>query len=271
MRQGEIIFLGEHKLMCGDSTNSEHVNSLMHGSRAKIIFTSPPYADIYTYGGNDLSPKHLAQFIGNYKPYAEIMCVNLGIVKRNNEIVPYWDVYIEEARNVGLKLLAWNVWDKLNPGSIGQQKYMFPLRHEFIFVFGEKLIVLNKSIHKHGKPDRRQFTSRRQKDGSMRLSTTKNDTLEPMKRLESIITHHSQKAPPFYQPAQMPVYIPEEYIKACTHEGEYVCDPFGGSGTTLIACERTNRKCFIMEINPKYCENIIQRYTKLKGELFCRL
>ena len=61
----------------------------------------------------------------------------------------------------------------------------------------------------------------------------------------------------------MPIELAEEYIKACTNEGDTVIDPFGGSGTTLIACEKLNRKCFIMEINPEACNTIIQRYEKL--------
>lgn len=78
------------------------------------------------------------------------MCVNLGLKKKNHEIIPYWNEYISAAHNCGLKLLSWNVWDKINPGSIAQQQYMFPLRHEFIFVFGEAPVRLNRTIPKHG-------------------------------------------------------------------------------------------------------------------------
>ena len=61
----------------------------------------------------------------------------------------------------------------------------------------------------------------------------------------------------------MPERLAEEYIKACTNEGDCVIDPFGGSGTTLIACDKLNRRCFIMDINPQACDIIIQRYNKL--------
>ena len=59
----------------------------------------------------------------------------------------------------------------------------------------------------------------------------------------------------------MPVQLAEEYIKACTNEGDYVLDTFGGSGTTLIACENLNRKCLIMEISHDSCMTIIKRYN----------
>jgi DNA modification methylase len=67
-------------------------------------------------------------------------------------------------------------------------------------------------------------------------------------------------------PAVFPVKLPEEYIKAMTKENDYVIEPFGGSGTTLIACEKTNRKCRIMELDPKYCDVIRRRYTQWAKE-----
>ena len=61
----------------------------------------------------------------------------------------------------------------------------------------------------------------------------------------------------------MPLRLAQEYILACTNEGDYVIDCFGGSGTTLIACELTGRKCLMMEISPEYCEIIKKRYEDL--------
>lgn len=82
------------------------------------------------------------------------------------------------------------------------------------------------------------------------------------KPLETVIRQGVVKSRPVWGTAQMPVELAEEYIKAVTSEGDCVLEPFGGTGTTLIACERTNRKCFIMEINPQCCETIIRRYEQ---------
>ena len=89
MKPGDIHELGRHRLMCGDCTNPEDISRLMQNSHAKLLFTSPPYSDIYEYSGNDLSPAHLAHFIPNLKPYADIMCVNLGLKKHGHEIITY--------------------------------------------------------------------------------------------------------------------------------------------------------------------------------------
>ena len=272
----EIIKLGNHRVLCGDCTNAEDVSRLMQDSHAKLLFTSPPYSDIYNYSGNDLSPAHLASFIPNLKSYADIMCVNLGLKKHNHEIITYWDEYISAAHNEGLKLLSWNVWDKINPGSIAQQQYMFPLRHEFIFVFGKSPVKLNRTIPKTGKPDLREYSKRRQHNGTIKISTRNHQYHEKCKQLETVITQGAVKSRPVWGVAQMPIELAEEYIKAVTNEGDCVIDPFGGSGTTLIACEKLNRKCFTMEINPAMCDVIVQRFRSLtplfsevKEELSC--
>ena len=271
MHYQEVKKFGQHRLMCGDCTNREDVSQLMQDSHAKLLFTSPPYSDIYIYGGNDISPEHLAQFIPVAKDYADVMCVNLGLKKRNHEIITYWDEYISAAHDCGLKLLSWNVWDKINPGSIAQQQFMFPLRHEFIFVFGEKPVKLNRTIPKHGREkdntNLRQYRGVREPDGRIKFTTSNHQYHEKCKQLETVIQQGAVKARPVCMQAQMPVQLAEEYIKACTSEGDYVLDCFGGSGTTLIACEKLNRKCLIMEISPDSCKTIINRYNYTFKEL----
>lgn len=256
-----VITLGNHRVICGDCTNPKDVSRLMQESHAKLLFTSPPYSDIYEYSGNNLAPSHLARFIPNFRDYADILCVNLGIKKRNHEIITYWDEYISAAHECGLKLLSWNVWDKINPGSIAQQHFMFPLRHEFIFVFGKNPCDLNDTIPKKCPTPNRTHRPVRQKDGSVKY-TTAQCSHRTHKPLETVITQGAVKSRPVWGTAQMPVELAEEYIKAVTNEGDCVIDTFGGSGTTLIACEKLNRKCFTMEINPAMCDVIVQRYNK---------
>lgn len=276
MEYGEIITLGNHRLLCGDCTNPDDVAALVQASHAKLLFTSPPYSDIYEYSGNNLDPAHLARFIPAFRDHADIMCVNLGIKKRNHEIITYWDEYIHAAHECGLKLLSWNVWDKINPGNIAQQQFMFPLRHEFIFVFGKTPVKLNRTIPKHGRDFLRgtvlpEMQRMRDKDGSIFYTTNNHQPHEKNKPLETVIQCGAVKSRPVWGTAQMPETLALEYIKACTQEEDTVIDPFGGSGTTLIACEKLNRKCLILEISPASCNTIIQRYkTFTQGNLHFR-
>ena len=254
--------------MCGDATYAEDIARLMGEDHAKILFTSPPYSDIRTYNGCDISPAHIAEFIPLMKGYVDVMCVNLGIKRKNFEIIQFWDTYIAKARESGMKLLSWNVWDKTFPGSIYQQQAMFPIRHEFILVFGEKAYKLNRTIPKRIAINTHTTSLRRQSDGSMRRTSVKAKNNEPNKQLETVVCVPSERsAIRTKHPAVMPVGLPLEYIKAMTNEGEYVLEPFAGSGTTLIACERTGRSCLAMEISEDYCEVIKERYEKERGDI----
>lgn len=269
VQKGDVWQLGRHRLMCGDSTNQDNVDMLMNGVRAELLFTSPPYADMRTYNGDkELSTELLARFIPAYVSFCEYQAVNLGIKRKDHEIVPYWDDYIASAHSAGLKLMAWNVWDKGECGNVASQSNIVPIRHEFIFVFGTEDKPLNKTWEKKtGAVDHEVRTTRRQADGSLKVSS-KGDMSSPYKEMESVLLctpvkgNYGENA----HPAPFPVGLPTEYIKSFTDEGDVVAEPFGGSGTTLIACEQLGRECRCMELDPHYCDVIIERWQNLTGE-----
>lgn len=280
IKRGQIWRLGKHRLMCGSSTDQVDVDALMEGEKVKLLFISPPYAQMREYNGDkDLDVETLSEFIGRYKAYADIQAVNLGLMFREQEIVPYWNAYINTAKRYGLKLLAWNVWDKLSAGSIGNQKHMVPVRHEWIFCFGEKPIDI-----RYTKPKKKESIDTvktrdvRQRDGSMKSSSRGLTTLA-YKKMESVV---EQGLPEEFSsmtkqhaelgdirskhPATFPVMLPAEYIAAFTAPGETVIEPFCGSGTTLIACEHMGRACRGMELDEIYMNVIIDRWEDLTGQ-----
>jgi DNA modification methylase len=278
---GDLWQLGKHRLLCGSSTEQKDVDKLLDGKHSKLLFTSPPYSDMREYNGNkDLSVENISTFIDRYKSYADVQAVNLGIQRKKQEIVQYWNEYIDVAKQCGLKLLAWNVWDKMMCGSVGQQSAMVPIRHEWIFVFGEKPAKVNltwakkeSSIYANG--GRRKV---RQADGSMKEST-KGVTNKAFKKMESVVDIPEQTSLESVtkqvsecgkirseHPATFPVFLPCEYIVAFTDKDDIVIEPFCGSGTTMIACEQLDRVCYGMELDPKYCDVIIKRWETLTGE-----
>ena len=267
VKLGQLWKLGDHRLLCGDSTSGEDVAKLMAGQTAKILFTSPPYSDMREYNGDkDLSVNNLIHFISTYAPYTNYQCVNLGIQRKDNEIVPYWDAYIDEAKKAGLKLMAWNVWDKQQAGSIGQQRAFFPIRHEWIFVFGTEYFDLNCTWEKaEDSIGNSKIRKVRQPDGSFDLSSRGNTT-KKYKKMESVLAVHAELgAIRSEHPATFPVQLPAEYINAMTNKDDNVIEPFCGSGSTLIACEQLGRHCFGMELDPHYCDVIIKRWETLTG------
>lgn len=241
----------------------------MNGEKAELLFTSPPYSDLREYTGDgDLSPENISKFIPAFAEHCEYHAVNLGIVRRNQEIFPYWDIYIDRAHEAGLKLMAWNVWDKGECGSIGMQSAFVPIRHEWIFVFGTKDKDLNLTWEKKPESIRYRSTNTvRQKDGTTKR-TTVGDTTKPFKEMESVVCCSPELSQTIraLHPATFPVALPSEYIQSMTNEHDAVCEPFGGSGTTMIACEQLDRRCFMMEISPRYCDVIIKRWEDFTGQ-----
>lgn len=267
-KPGDIYQLGNHRLMCGSSTSPEDVEKLMDGEFARVLFTSPPYSDMREYeGGKDLSVDNIAMFISVYRNYVDYQCVNLGIQWKNWEVNQYWNDYITIARDCGYKLLAWNVWDKLTCGSIGQQKAFFPCRHEWVFVFGTEFYEINQTWEKKAENIKESKKRKvRQVDGTF-VTTNTGDMTNKYKQMESVLSLLSEHGKiRSKHPATFPVGLPSEYIQAMTDKGDAVIEPFGGSGTTLIACEQLGRKCFAMELEPKYVDVIIDRWEQFTGQ-----
>jgi len=263
-KPGDLWMLGEHRLLCGDSTKADDVGRLMVGAKADLCFTSPPYANQRTYTKEgDLSTEHLARFIPSAKESARLFAVNLGLARHGGQIVRYWDDYIEAAEKCGLQLLSWNVWSRHGyGGSIGNMTAMFPIEHEWILVFGLEEVELNRTVaNKHG--GKRVSATVRGADGDM--SNARKCDVHAMGKLGSVFVSDVERGVKPH-PAMFPVAFPAAYIAACCSDGNNVYEPFCGSGTTLIAAEQLGRKCYGMEISPQYCDVIVKRWETLTGK-----
>jgi DNA modification methylase len=264
---GDAYILGNHRLLCGDSTQIHCVDKLMNGEKSELCFTSPPYSDQREYRGDkELSTKHLATFIRAAYGKANYFAVNLGYSRKNGEVNPYWDDYIKEAKDCGLKFLSWNIWNKETVGSIGNQTAMFAICHEWIFVFGSAPKDLNLTVPNKNAGDVSDHSSNRQADGSIKKK--KAIIIRDCSQLRTVLNQTPQLARnhDINHPAMFPVEFPEQYIEGMTNSSDSVYEPFGGSGSTLIACEKTNRRCFMMELDPHYCDVIIARWEKYTGK-----
>lgn len=268
--RGDLFEIGPHRLLCGDSTDSDQVVRLMNGEKAELLFTSPPYSDMREYNGDkDLSIENLIEFIPSFYPFTEYQVINLGIQRKDNEIVQYWDQYIQKAKDCGYKLLSWNVWNRENAGySIANITSMFVTQHEWIFVFGNNRKELNLTVENKEGGNTRKSIANRQKDGSI----VKKDApiIRVSRQLGTINTINPQLARDEFttkHPATFPIELPAEYIKAMTNETQILNDPFLGSGTTMVAAHQLNRKCYGMEIDEKYCQVILDRMRKLDKDI----
>lgn len=263
---GDVWRLGKHRLACGDSTSVTDIEKLFGPYNAEISFTSPPYADQRDYEGNkDLSVENLKKFISSAFGRVKFFCVNLGYSRKGGEVNCYWDEYIAEARACGLKMLSWNVWNKGECGSIGNQTAMFGICHEWIFVFGKSPKELNKTEkNKHG-GEFHDHSSSRQADGKVKKQKTR--FINSHTHMKTIYDCAPQKTVDgFDHPARFSVELPLGYIEAMTNKGDAVYEPFSGSGTTIIACEMSERICLAMDLEPKYCDIAIRRWENYTGQ-----
>lgn len=239
-KMGDIYRLGNHYLMCGDSTNDSDVKKLMNNHLANLIITDPPYNVNYE-GKTNNNLKILNDDMSNEEFYnfLESSFINLF-----NSIHEGGSIYIYHSDteginfrsamlNSGFKLAQCLIWIK-NAFVMGRQDYQW--QHEPI-LYGWKPGAAHYFIN-----DR-----------------TRSTILEFDKPIKN-------EAHPTMKPIEMIAY----FINNSSKKNDIVLDLFGGSGSTLIACEQTNRQAFIMELDPKYCDVIVDRWEKFtnrKAEL----
>lgn len=262
----DLFEIGPHRLLCWDSTNIDDVNKLMNGEKAELLFTSPPYSDMREYNGwKDLSVWNIKEFITTFFPFCEYQAINLWIQRKENDIVQYWDEYIKEAKDVWLLFLAWNVWHKTGV-SIWQQSSFIPIYHEWIFVFWKKFKDINKTWDRKKEISKRTTRNRRQADGSIKVSSV--GLQEEKKEMESVFKSNAELwSIRKEHPATFPIELPEEYITAITNQWDIVAEPFCWSWTTMVSSHQLNRKCYWMELDPKYVQTIVNRMQKLDPSL----
>ena len=237
---GDVYQLGNHRLMCGDSTKIEDVEKLMDGQKADMVFTDPPYginlqtdlSSIKTElkGWHGQGGKY-KPVIGDDEPFdASFFIEYFGNVEQFWWGANYYAYSLPEYINC-----SWLVWDKRENESGGKVNGGVGSSFELCW-----------SKQKH-----RQEIIRKLWSG---LYGT--ETQDVRNRIH---------------PTQKPIEVCNWIITRYSTDGDNVVDIFGGSGSTLIACEQTNRKCYMMELDPHYCQVIIDRWEKLTGEKAVKL
>jgi DNA modification methylase len=271
-RRGDVWIMGRHRLMCGDSTSADDVARLMAGQSADLCFTSPPYAQQrdYTEGVSDWDALMQGVFAALPVTHEAQVLVNLGLVHREGEWLPYWDDWIAWMREQGWRRFGWYVWDQGFglPGSWGGR--LAP-SHEWVFHFNRVAERARKTVGKRPENIGRQRAAGclRAKDGSKHPAAAVETTTNPRKIPDSVIRVTRQTGAlgdGMDHPAVFPVDLPGEFINAFSDPDDLVYEPFCGSGTQLIAAQKNGRSCFGMEIAPQYCDVAIRRWQTFSGQ-----
>ena len=245
MNYGEIISLGRHRLMCGDATNREDVEKLIAGEHVDLVLTDPPY-------GMKAQDKNGA--IGNPK-----------------------------VRRAKLRVLV-PLKSKQYPLLIGDDSQESARKHyEIIKDVTDKIIMWGGQYFAHFLPISGAWIFWNKRTGNNDFSdgelawVSKGRKVKYYEQLWSGVCmagNYALNARGFRKgertrlhPTQKPVELHMSILEDFSKEGDVVLDCFGGSGTTLIACEMTGRKCLMMELSPEYCDIIKERYEKVTQQL----
>ena len=225
---GDIYILGNHRLMCGDSTSIDAVDKLMNGHKADMVFTDPPYGVSYQSNMRTQSEKFDVikndDVILDIVPIIEIFSKGWVFIWTTWKVLDKW---LENTKGLGFPSNM-VIWYK-GGGGIGDLKKTFSTDYETALVWHRGADLCGKRIGSVWKVG---------KDGS-------SDYLHP---------------------TQKPVALAEEAMDKTTKPNNLILDLFGGSGSTLIAAEKIGRKSYLMELDPKYCDVIVKRWEDFTGK-----
>ncbi|MBX6746686.1 MAG: site-specific DNA-methyltransferase [Acetobacteraceae bacterium] len=272
-RPGDLWRLGEHRLLCGDSTEAASVARVMGTDRAALLFTSPPYGNQrdYTTGGV-LDWDALMQGVFRHLPAAlrpdGQVLVNLGLIHRDGEWQPYWQGWLEWMRTQGWRRFGLYAWDQ-GPGLPGDWNGRLAPAFELVFHFNREARAPNKIVPCKWAGTPNKGSGLRAADGAVKAYTHTGRPVQEMRIPDAVlrITRHKGRGIETEHPAVFPVALPEFLMRAYTDEGDTVFEPFSGSGTTILAGQRTGRRVRAIELAPAYVDLAIARWRMLHPDL----
>ena len=262
---GEMYRLGDHLLLCGDSTDQAAVERLFtDGKSADLVITDPPYNVAYHGKAGSIQNDDMGD--SEFYEFLRSAFTAMSSVMKPGGVFYIWHADIEgynfrrAVRDSGIEYKQCLIWVK-NSLALGRQDYQWQhepclygwkpgAAHYFIDERTQTTVIEDK--HKDFRKMRKEELVRLLEDVTAdKVSTT--------------IIHEDKPARSDEHPTMKPIKLLARGIKNSSRPGEIVLDIFGGSGSTMIACEQLGRQCRMVELDPKYCDVIIDRWERLTG------
>lgn len=234
IKQGDLIELGRHRLLCGDSTDSDDVSELLLGEKPVLMVTDPPYGVEYDANWrNEAAEKGLISYAAR----------SVGAVS-NDSRLDWFETYQLIDAQVAY---VWHAGRHASEVQEGLNKAGYEIISQIIWA--KPMFAISRGDY-HWQHEPCWYAVKKGKNHNWQGSRSES-TLWKIERGCKEKTGHS---------TEKPLDCMAKPIKNNSARGDLVCDPFLGSGTTLIACEQLNRTCYGIEIEPKYCQVVINRY-----------
>ena len=279
-KPGNLWLLGDHRLLCGDSTKAEDVGRLMAGAKIIIAFTSPPYASQRKYdessGFRPIPPDEYVDWFSsiqsNVREHCEESASWFVNIKEHAEDGQR-HLYVKDLAIAHVRKWAWLLVDELcwyKRSLPGQWPDRFRNDWEPIFHFATSkgfpfdplAVAVESDDAFHYVPN-----SGKTAGGNIGIGKEGRNRSKGLARPGNVLEISTRKVPNgIAHEAAFPPDLPAFFIKAYSRSNDNVYDPFLGSGTTLIAAEQLGRKCYGMEISPAYCDVIVKRWETLTGK-----
>ena len=241
---GDIWQLGRHRLMCGDSTDKATVDLLMNGNKADMVFTDPPY-------GMNLDTDYSG--MKNNLDFAKSKNFTGGKKYEQGKVDDFNPQMIDAVLSIDAKeMFLWGA---------DYFAELLPCKNDGSWVVWDKRANGNDDIEE-------DYSSDKMYGSCFELCWSKNRHKRDIARVKwaGVFGTEQEFDHKRYHPTQKPIKLAEWFLKRYSKDGHIVIDLFGGSGSTLIACEQLDRTCYMMELDPKYCDVIIKRWETLTGE-----
>lgn len=239
---GDLFEIGEHRLLCGDSTDSDQVAKLMNGEKANMVFTDPPYNVDY---GNSNNPRHKSRTI-------------LNDTMSNSD----WDDFVKGYMTNLLLFTNGNIYISMSDKELGHMQLIFQecggRWASFIIWVKDRLVLSGKDYH--SRHETILYGWNEKIENRLRVEDRKQDDVWEIKRPSTSDLH----------PTMKPIELIERMLINSSKKGMLIFDLFLGSGSTMVASHQLKRKCYGMELDPKYCQVIVDRMMKLDPDLIVK-
>lgn len=257
---GDIWQLGNHRLICGDSTDVDVFEKLLNGIKADICITSPPYnaghmdVNLSAERGGGVQKGTQKKYINDDDTqtdaeYFEFLCANVdALLSYCNEV--FYNIGVGAGSKKAIAELLYHYQDQFKDLMYWKKENPMPVIVQSVISSAVELIICLGN------------------NGSRSFDAFNDRMFHGV--IEGLSASTTNKYADVHK-ATFPVYFPSEVISRFTKKNGTVVDCFGGTGTTMIACEQLNRKCYMIELEPLYCDIILQRWENFTGQKAVKL